>query len=222
MASLPGWAPGDDLAEFVQSTRKPTVDFSLRRPQLKFPRVLEDHAHAAQLVADHFISRGFSNFMFYSDADNWSYEERGEAFVNALKAAGRDCTWLRWHRSPDFATGREEWKRKRKWLASGNEARAQAAGRFCRQRPAGAGRAGILREPGHHHSRTGRDCRRGKLSPGAGRDAHSRFERGHQPGNAGLSRGRIAGPVDERQAGTDGTHPRSPPRAWSSAAAATF
>jgi LacI family transcriptional regulator len=107
---------GDDLAEFVQSTKKPTVDFSLRRPQLKFARVLEDHAHAAQLVAEHFISRGFVNFMFYSDADNWSYEERGEGFVNALKKAGCECTWSRWHRSADFTADREMWKRKRKWL----------------------------------------------------------------------------------------------------------
>jgi len=107
---------GDDLAEFVQSTKKPTVDFSLRRPQLKFPRVLQDHAHAAQLVADHFISRGFGHFMFYSDGDNWSYEERGEGFVNALKKAGYECTWSRWHRSPDFVADREMWKRKRKWL----------------------------------------------------------------------------------------------------------
>ncbi len=109
---------GDDLAEFVQSTRKITVDFSLRRPQLKFPRVLEDHAHAARLVADHFLSRGFGNFMFYSDADNWSYEERGEGFVNALKEVGHKCTWLRWHQSADFAAGRQEWKRKRKWLGT--------------------------------------------------------------------------------------------------------
>jgi len=109
---------GDDLAEFVQSTRKPTVDFSLRRPQLKFPRVLEDHAHAAQLVAEHFVSRGFSNFMFYSDADNWSYEERGKGFCAALAVTGHECAWLRWHRSPDFAAGREEWRRKRKWLVA--------------------------------------------------------------------------------------------------------
>jgi LacI family transcriptional regulator len=109
---------GDDLAEFVQSTKKPTVDFSLRRPQLNFPRVLQDHAHAAQLVADHFMSRGFVHFMFYSDSDNWSYEERGEGFVNALKKAGYECNWLRWHQAPDFAADREEWKRKRKWLAA--------------------------------------------------------------------------------------------------------
>ena len=60
---------GDDLAEFVQSIKKPTVDFSLRRPQLKFPRVLEDHTHAAQLVAEHFLSRGFVHFAFFSDTD---------------------------------------------------------------------------------------------------------------------------------------------------------
>jgi len=58
---------GDDLAEFVVRSHKPTVDFSFRRPHLKFPRVLEDHAHAAQLVAEHFLIRGFSNFLFYSD-----------------------------------------------------------------------------------------------------------------------------------------------------------
>jgi LacI family transcriptional regulator len=63
---------GDDLAEFVVQARKPTVDFSFRRPQLKFPRVLEDHEHAAQLVVEHFLTRGFHNFLFYSDTDNWS------------------------------------------------------------------------------------------------------------------------------------------------------
>ena len=107
---------GDDLAEFVVSVKKPTVDFSFRRPQLRFPRVLEDHAHAAQLAAEHFLSRGFHNFLYYSDTDNWSYEERGRAFVEALKRSGHDCTWLRWHESPAYRDDREQWKHKRKWL----------------------------------------------------------------------------------------------------------
>lgn len=109
---------GDDLAEFVQAAKKPTVDFSLRRPQLKFARVLEDHAHAAQLVADHLLARGFVHFLFYSDADNWSYEERGHGFIHALGKTGHPCTWLRWRKSPSFAPGRDEWMRKRVWLAS--------------------------------------------------------------------------------------------------------
>lgn len=109
---------GDDLAEFVVRARKPTVDFSFRRPHLKFPRVLEDHVHAAHLVAEHFLSRGFSNFMFYSDADNWSYEERGQGFIDALKASGHVCAWLRWHQSVEYRTDRDQWRRKRIWLAS--------------------------------------------------------------------------------------------------------
>jgi LacI family transcriptional regulator len=108
---------GDDLAEFVKDTAKPTVDFSFRRPHLRFARVLEDHAHAAQLAAEHFLSRGFTHFMFYSDEDNWSYLERGEGFVSALRRAGHECEWLRWNLAPEHHIGREQWTRKRKWLA---------------------------------------------------------------------------------------------------------
>jgi len=49
LAWLGAW---DALAGFVGRQNKPTVDFSFRRPHLRLPPVLEDHAHAAQLVAD--------------------------------------------------------------------------------------------------------------------------------------------------------------------------
>jgi LacI family transcriptional regulator len=113
-------AAGDDLAEFVVRANKPTVDFSFRRPNLKFARVLYDHTQSAQLVADHFLSRGFTNFVYYEDFDNWSFEERGKAFVEVLREAGHQCTWLRWRQPPTLSvTSRyQEWKRKRKWLAS--------------------------------------------------------------------------------------------------------
>ena len=72
------WLAGDDeLADFVVRAGKPTVDFSYRRSHLPFARVLEDHAMAARLLADNFLTRGFKNFAFYSDRDNWVYEERG-------------------------------------------------------------------------------------------------------------------------------------------------
>ena len=122
---------GDDLAEFVKRAKRPTVDFSFRRPQLKFARVLEDHAHAAQLVAEHFLSRGFHNFIFYSDTDNWSYEERGEGFVAALKRSGHDCAWLRWHKSPAYRDDREQWQGKRRWLVSKLKAAAKPLAVFA-------------------------------------------------------------------------------------------
>lgn len=111
------WLGVDDaLADWVVRAKKPTVDFSFRRPTLKFPRVLEDHAHAAQLVAEHFLARGFQHFLFYSNTGNWSYQERGQAFVNVLKLSGRDCLWLRWHQSPSFRSGEEQGKRRHQWL----------------------------------------------------------------------------------------------------------
>ena len=109
---------GDDLAEFVVHAKKPTVDFSLRRPQLKFPRVLVDHATCARLVAEHFLTRGLKNFAFYSDRENWAFEENGSAFVRALSDAGHACNWLRWHRSPAHDASEFQWKKKRDWLAS--------------------------------------------------------------------------------------------------------
>lgn len=114
LAWLGAW---DELAEFVERQNKPTVDFSFRRPHLHFPRVLEDHAHAAQLVAEHFTSRGFSHFAYYSDTANWSYDERGLGFASALHAAGHACEWLKWHESPAFRGDRDQWRSKRTWLA---------------------------------------------------------------------------------------------------------
>jgi len=108
---------GDDLAEFVRLTNKPTVDFSYRRPYLKFARVLEDHAAAARLVAEHFVERGLRSFAFYSEIDNWSYEERGEGFISALAKYGYTCKWLRWNRAPEYTTSRDQWPRKCMWLA---------------------------------------------------------------------------------------------------------
>ena len=122
---------GDDLADFVKSVELPTVDFSFRRPQLKFPRVLEDHAHAAKLAAEHFLTRGFTNFCYYSDANNWSYEERGLGFIKTLGTTGHNCSWLRWLESSSYATGKQEWQRKRKWLAAQMKAAAKPLAVFA-------------------------------------------------------------------------------------------
>ena len=122
---------GDDLADFVCKTNKPTVDFSFRRPELPFTRVLEDTTATAQLVADHFLSRGFRHFIFYSDADNWIYNERGTAFLNHLKNAGRGAEWLRWHAAPAYRTDRNAWKRKREWLAKEIKSAVKPVGIFA-------------------------------------------------------------------------------------------
>jgi LacI family transcriptional regulator len=109
-------AAGDDLAHFVASVKKPTVDFSLRRPHLPFAHVVQDHASTGQLVADHFLSRGLRRFCFYSDSENWSQVERGEGFTRALADAGHECHWLRWREEEMQGSAQSQWLRRREWL----------------------------------------------------------------------------------------------------------
>src|SRR5688572_24664227 len=109
-------AAGDDLAHFVASVRKPTVDFSMRRPHLPFAHVVQDHDKTGKLVAEHFLVRGFRHFRFYSDSENWSQIERGEGFTKALTGAGHTCEWWRWRESSEQGSGQSQWGRRREWL----------------------------------------------------------------------------------------------------------
>ena len=109
---------GEDLVKFVVESKLPTVDFSRRHLELSFPRVLIDDNASVRLVAEHFLTRGFNRFMYYSAQDNWAFEKHGEAFVEVLKQSGHECAWIRWHKSSLYSTGRMQWKDKRRWLAS--------------------------------------------------------------------------------------------------------
>jgi LacI family transcriptional regulator len=108
---------GDDLAEFVTKAKLPTVDFSYRRPHLPFPRVLCDHTSGAQLAAEHFLAHGLRHFLYYSSADNWTYNEIGNEFKFYLKKKGHNSQWIKWHESPAFTKGHSQWQDKSRWLA---------------------------------------------------------------------------------------------------------
>ncbi|MES2920339.1 MAG: DNA-binding transcriptional regulator [Verrucomicrobiota bacterium] len=113
------WLAGsDELCDFVLSVKKPTVDFSLRRATLPFAHVALDHLACAEMAAEHFLRRGFKNFLFYSDSENWTFEERGSGFVNLLVEQGYECTWLKWHTHKSYRKGRGEWSERRAWLVS--------------------------------------------------------------------------------------------------------
>jgi LacI family transcriptional regulator len=107
---------GDDLADFVLKARKPTVDFSLRRRDTPFAHVVQDHAKTGELAAEHFIERGMGHFCFFSDTENWSQVERGQAFMETLRRRGLPGENLRWINPGKKADARDEWQRRRAWL----------------------------------------------------------------------------------------------------------
>lgn len=107
---------GDDLAEFVVQAKKPTVDFSFRRPHLPFPRVLEDPVAIARLAGEHFLARGMSHFLVYTARANWRFEENGDAFCKFAAQAGYPCKWLHWHKSSKFTENRRSWRIRHDWL----------------------------------------------------------------------------------------------------------
>ncbi len=120
-------AAGDDLAAFVRKLGKPTVDFSLRRPDTPFAHVVQDHAKAGRLVAEHFASRGLRHFAFYGDSDNWSQVGRCDSFVNEVTSMGLKCERLRWKgdRTP------ADWLRRRRWLAEKMKSAPKPLGVFA-------------------------------------------------------------------------------------------
>jgi LacI family transcriptional regulator len=94
------------------------VDFSLERPDIKIPRVIEDHAHGAQLVAKHFLSRGFIHFIFYGNAAKCSHQVRGKAFVETLKRSGYGCIYFQWPQSSSSCSWPERRKNHLRTLVS--------------------------------------------------------------------------------------------------------
>lgn len=107
---------GDDLADFVLKADKPTVDFSLRRRGTPFAHVVQDHAKTGELAAEHFIERGMGHFCFFSDTENWSQVERGQAFMETLRRRALPCEHLRWTNPGKKTDARDEWPRRRAWL----------------------------------------------------------------------------------------------------------
>jgi LacI family transcriptional regulator len=112
------WLSADvRLARFVLSRELPVVDFSLRRTHTR-PRVVLDHEAAGRMAADHFLERGIRRCVYYSFADNWTFRQRGKAFLDRLAAAGSTGRWLRCpedgprHDDPSYWRARQRWLRK--------------------------------------------------------------------------------------------------------------
>lgn len=125
------WLAGDaGLAKFVLAQNVPVVDFSLRRRHRR-PRVVLDHASAGRMAAEHFLDRGLRNCLYYSFADNWTFRQRGQAFVKRLAESGCKVSWPLGHEQVSQRRDRSHWIARQTWLREVLEAAEKPIGVFA-------------------------------------------------------------------------------------------
>lgn len=98
----------------------PVVDMTVERPELRIPRVMNDHAAIGRLAAEYFSERGFRNAAWFS---------AGWTNVHRLRFGGLAAGWdparppLRWVTSEEIPGPRfSDWTYFRRWLGRKLEA----------------------------------------------------------------------------------------------------
>lgn len=91
---IPSWAHKTRI-DFILNAGVPTVDLSDQLPELPFPRVLPDNIAIGRIAAEHFVSRGFMHFAFYTmDSQAPVVVERMEGFRQVVRERGRNFVAL--------------------------------------------------------------------------------------------------------------------------------
>ncbi|HEY7087273.1 MAG TPA: substrate-binding domain-containing protein [Tepidisphaeraceae bacterium] len=99
MSRLAPWLP-----PLVRSLGVPTVDMWADYPQEQYPRVLLDQAAIGHVGAEHLLTRGFRELMFYTHTVEGRGVIRRDAFRQAVLAAGAQFRELIWdHDKPPVA-----------------------------------------------------------------------------------------------------------------------
>lgn len=90
-----GW-PGDgaitcygpSLSEFIDHLDMPTVDVTIESMERQVPRVVVDNKKIGQMAAEHYFSRGYTHYAYYSWAEVTVNELRRESFFKELLKRG--------------------------------------------------------------------------------------------------------------------------------------
>lgn len=105
-----------DLVRYVHQAAQPVVDVSIRRPEIKIPRVIGDNEIIGRMAAEHFLERGACHFAWFS-LDFFQVERlRLHAYTQALARHGLECHRLvlsEGHQPRE----KNSWSQMRAWLA---------------------------------------------------------------------------------------------------------
>ncbi|MDA8745303.1 DNA-binding transcriptional regulator, partial [Rubripirellula amarantea] len=101
------------IATAVHRAGVPTVELRSTRRGSKFPFVGINNTMVAQMVADHFLERGFRHFGVFALDTEPFFVERRDGFVEYLKARGLKCSVLC---QPGSSEKPEQWEAQQKRL----------------------------------------------------------------------------------------------------------
>jgi LacI family transcriptional regulator len=106
----------DDLAEFILSSRLPTVEISMVRNDINLPRVEGDGDMIGRLAAEHFLERGYRHFVWAPLMDDIVNAERYGGFANRLANEKLACHVLPPADSRTAPGGTRDWAARRRLL----------------------------------------------------------------------------------------------------------
>lgn len=106
----------DDLAEFILSSRLPTVELSMVRSDIDLPHVEGDNDMIGRLAAEHFLERGFRHFVWAPLLDDNVNAERYRGFANCLVKDKLTCQVLSPADTRAASTNTRDWAARRRML----------------------------------------------------------------------------------------------------------
>lgn len=104
----------EEVADFVQRAKVPTVDLSVIRPEIKVPRVSGDHYAIGQTAGELFLERGYQHYAWFSTHDDPASRLRKQGFFDAVKSQA--VTAESWIFPPAVRRKQDEWTVKSEWL----------------------------------------------------------------------------------------------------------
>ncbi len=129
-SSLPPWLEnwdGDgiltrthspEMAKAIAAVGVPTVELRSTNYCEGFPFVGMDNALIGEMVAEHFLNRGYTRFAAYTLDTETFFRERVRNFVNRVEADGMHCDLLPSHGESSPADWEEHQAELIRWLAS--------------------------------------------------------------------------------------------------------
>jgi len=86
-----GLFDNEQTLKMLQAGRLQVVNMSDQIPRTRFPTVVSDAREVGRLAALHLLAAGFRHFGFYSVQGSLFNIKRGQGFIQALQAKGKQC-----------------------------------------------------------------------------------------------------------------------------------